>query len=92
MDQPCPDYNHDILDPISDYVRLLLKIGIVFGLVLDIACYKYRNLANIILYKESVWQLLLLLVPVRSQLEMTPIMIAVIHFVLFLVVYTEQGI
>ena len=43
-----------MLDPIVEYLRLIIKISIVLGLILDIACYKYRYLANVILYYEGI--------------------------------------
>ena len=88
----CPDYNHDLLNPIVDVVRWVIKIGIVLGLVLDIACFKYRHLANLILYYESIQYILVFLIPSKTYLELSQYVIAIFHFILFLVTYTDQGI
>ena len=87
----CPEYNHDVLDPIVDYVQLILKVGIILGLILDLVCYKHRNVANVFLYWESSWHLLLLLVPTKYYIELEIVNLAIFHFMYFLCLYTNQG-
>ena len=87
----CSEYNHDIVDPILNYVQLFLKISTVLGLVLDIACIKYRNLANVILYWESIFHLIVLFVPSRTYLERRDIIITIYHVILYLFFFTNQG-
>ena len=67
----CPEYNHDLLDPSVEYLRLMIKISIIAGLVIDLICLKYRKVADILLYYESVSYLIFLLVPNKQYLELS---------------------
>ena len=59
----CPEYNRDLLDGIKPTVQIMLLSGIILGLILDLACYKYRRLSKLILYLEGAYFLLYTLIP-----------------------------
>ena len=82
-----------MLDSMTEYLRLIIKISIILGLVLDLICYKYRNLADAFLYQESLFYICVLLVPTKIYLEnSTYLIIAIFHFFVFIMLYTNQGI
>ena len=59
----CPEYNRDLLDGIQPTVRIMNFSGIILGLILDLACYKYRRLSKFILYLEGANLLLFTMIP-----------------------------
>ena len=83
----CPEYNRDLLDPMVPTLRMLVKITIVLGVVLDLLIFKYRkmiftalhmiyyidyrNLANLILYFETISSAIYTMIPARKYLELT---------------------
>ena len=67
----CPEYNRDLLDPMVPTLRTLVKITIVLGVVLNLLIFKYRNLANLILYFETISSTIYTMVPTRQYLELT---------------------
>ena len=46
----CPEYNHKFLNSVTPAVRILMGMSIVASLIIDILCYKYRILAQCIIY------------------------------------------
>ena len=63
----CPEYNKDLLDPMVPTLRMLIKITIVLGVVLNLLIFKYRNLANLILYFETISSTIYTMVPMTSR-------------------------
>ena len=67
----CPKYNRELLDPITPTVRIITKITIILGVLLNLSIIKYRNLANLILYFESIASTIYVLIPTKEYLEFT---------------------
>ena len=55
----CPEYNRKFLDPITPVVRVLIGVLVIISVFIDIACYKFRFLAQSVLYCEVTFTLLL---------------------------------
>jgi len=75
-DNTCPNYDHDLLDSNKNILRTIFKSCIVIGLIIDIICYKYRNLADIILCFEGIVFVIFLLIPNETYLELSPYVIS----------------
>ena len=65
----CPEYNHKILDPITLPLQVLMGASIILSVFLDIACFKFRFLAQTLLYCEITTSLIVSLIPLKSNLE-----------------------
>ena len=72
-------------------LRFIIKSSIIIGLVIDLICYKYRNLANCLLYWESALILVYYLVPSPDYVNSSPIFFAVTHSIYFSLFYTGPG-
>ena len=48
------EYNKSLLDPTKDSFRYLLNFLVVVAVFIDILCYKWRKLANYLLYLECL--------------------------------------
>lgn len=91
-DETCPSYDHELLDENANLLRNIFKGCIVVGLVIDLVCYKFRNLADAILIFESVSFVIFLLIPTKTYLELSPYVIAAFQFIFFLAFYTDRGV
>lgn len=49
----CGDYNSEILDTIKPKVKTITAVCIVIGVFVDLLCFKYRKLANILVTFEA---------------------------------------
>lgn len=63
------DYNEALMDPLEHYARFALQILIVAGSILDIACLKWRHIANWLLYHECLLRCVALLIRNRFAQE-----------------------
>ena len=72
-------------------VRIIIGTGIILGLFLDLFCYKYRRLAEFILYIEGVHGLLFTLIPSSYWLELPLVFIGIYYFVMFICFYCGRG-
>lgn len=72
-------------------MRVVIGSYLIFALCFDIACYKYRHLAQFLLYFESVIALLYTLVPSVLYLTMTTFFMTTLYFLLFLGFYCDSG-
>ena len=65
------EYNTEMMDPIEPYTRISLKILIVLGALLDLSCFKWLRLANLICLLECITRLVALLMPNYASYEYT---------------------
>ena len=65
------EYNTQLMDPIEPYTRVLIKILIVLGAILDLACFKWLRLVNLAFYLECITRLVALLMPNFASYEYT---------------------
>ena len=72
-------------------MRVVIGSYLIFALCFDIVCYKYRHLAQFLLYFESVSALLYTLVPSVLYLTMTTFFMTTLYFLLFLGFYCDSG-
>ena len=72
-------------------VRIMIVTGIILGLILDMVCYKYRRLANLILYIEGVHGLLFTMIPSTYWLELPIVFIGIYYFVMFTCFYCGRA-
>ena len=61
-----------MMDPIEPYTRISLKILIVLGALLDLSCFKWLRLANLICLLECITRLVALLMPNFAAYDYTP--------------------
>ena len=72
-------------------VRVYIKASIIFSILLDVLCYKYRNLANFIIYLESFNSVAYQIVPTQVIFEMRGWIMALLQFLIFIVFYCDKG-
>ena len=89
-EQECPEYNRDLLDPIQPVVKIIIPIIIVVNLILDLACIKYRKLAQLFLYIESVTYLIMSLTPASQFLFMHAR--SAMYLIIFIALYCDSAV
>ena len=85
----CPKYNRELLDPITPTVRIIVKITIILGVLLNLSIIKYRNLANLILYFESIASTIYVLIPTKEYLEFSGFFFMLSAFIVFTALYCD---
>ena len=86
-----PEYNEDLMDPLEDGTRFLVKILVVAGILLDLLCIKYRNLANMYMYLECFTQWIVTFIPNYASYESDVIGYSMIFALFFLLFYNDDG-
>ena len=69
----------------------MIATGIILGLILNLACYKYRRLTKFILYFEGANSILVTMIPSPYWLELQLFWIAVTYLLMFLCYYCDSG-
>ena len=87
----CPAYNNELLDPATQYLRVIVVIYIMSCILFDIACYKYRYLSHCLIYTESVVVLILNCIPQPVTLNHSEFDVGWIGAIFFVALYTGQG-
>ena len=49
----------------------MIGLNIFVSMIIDIACYKYRYLAQVLMYMEGLMTGFTVLIPVKSYMEMS---------------------
>ena len=62
--------NLDLLNAMKPTVKILIQMTIVGCIVIDIACYKYRFLAQMLLHYESILMLIWTIVPTVKNADL----------------------
>ena len=83
------DYDEDMLKQIRPTLEVILPTSIILCLILDIATYRWRNLANVILYFECTMALAEGMIPVLSWNSVTSLQVNILLLGLFLCFYTD---
>ena len=65
--------------------------SIIFAVLLDILCYKYRNCANFIIYLESFNSVAYVILPTKEYLEMGGWIMTMLHLLAFISFYCDKG-
>ena len=91
-DQQCLalDYEADLVEKVKPTIRYICGSLIIIGLILDLACFKWRKLANAFLYIELLLQLTISFIPSENQGEMSPMYIFVYHYFGFFCYYCDS--
>ena len=84
------DYDEGILKQIRPSLEVILPTSIILCLILDIATYRWRKLANIILYFECTIALAEGMIPVLSWNSVTSLQVNILMLGLFLCFYTDH--
>ena len=87
----CPEYNRELIDKVTPTVRVYIMASIIFSALLDILCYKYRNLANFIIYLESFNEVAYNIVPTKEYLEMKSWIMTLLLLIIFFSFYCDKG-
>ena len=68
-DVKCPDYNEELMEPAKKPIQTMWTIGIAVGVLIDVLCYKYREVAHVLCYLETVIYITELGMPLKYVLE-----------------------
>ena len=79
------------MDPLEHYARFALQILIVAGSILDIACLKWRHIANWLLYHECLLRCVALLIRNRFAQENSIIDITMLFVWIGVCQYCDSG-
>ena len=85
------DYNHAIMDPIEPYARYALKMIVIVTALLNIACIKWRGIANCFIYLECLTRIVATLIPNYANYEYTLIGWAMLFAFFFFCFYCDHG-
>ena len=64
----CPEYNKELLVALTPATRVLISIIFIFGLIIDILCFKYRSLAQTLCYVEGLIQFIYIMIPTKNYM------------------------
>ena len=84
------EYNSQIMDPLEPYTRMSIKILIVIGALLDLACFKWLSLANLFFYLECITRLVALLMPNFASYEYTPTQYVLLFALYYCCLYCDS--
>ena len=87
----CPKYDRELLNPMVSTLRLVIKISIVLGLLLDVMCFKYRSLTQMILPYENFVLSFYIMVPTEFYLKETGFIFQMLNGIMFLIYYCDTG-
>ena len=83
--------NFDLINAMKPTIKILIQMTIVCNIVLDIACYKYRFLAQTILHYESFVLLIWTMVPTKYNADLYGFNNVKDNFFACLVWYCDSG-
>ena len=80
-----------MMDPIEPFARFTLKVIVVVGALLTIACLKWRGIANCFTYVECLTRVVATLIPNYKNYEYTTIGYVMLFAFLFIGFYCDHG-
>ena len=85
------EYNNELLDPIEPYTRASIKVLIVLAVMLDLACFKWLRLANLLFYLECLTRIMALLMPNFAAYEYNPTQYVILFALYFVTLYCNSS-
>ena len=82
------EFREELVDNIRPTIRYIVMISIVCAVILNIIVFKWRKLADMILYFNQV-QFLIISISSANQTNLTDFYIAILHLMPFLVFWTD---
>lgn len=79
------------MDPLEPFARYMLKGLVVLGALLNIACLKWRGIANSFTYLECLTRVVATLIPNYANYEYTIVGYAMLFAFIFLIFYCDSG-
>ena len=84
------DYNEELAKQIQPKAEIAIMTILVLSAILDIAAYKYRHLANAILYLECMFVVFTSMIPSARWNSMDSLAINIVYMLLMICYYTEH--
>ena len=84
------DYNEELAKQIQPMAEIAIMTIIVVSAILDIAAYKFRHLANAILYLDCMFVTFTSLIPSTRWNSMDSLSINIVYILMMICYYTEH--
>ena len=79
------------MDPIEPYTRVTLNVLIIASAVLDIACFKWRHLASLLIYLECLTRVVAIFIPNFASYEYNNIGYLMLFGLIYGTFYCDSG-